>query len=75
VTPEQERILREVHEAVLGTTKSIGLLEQVRDIDRRLMALEGIRSRVSNTLFDRIVTALIASASGWFAAHFGGTRP
>jgi hypothetical protein len=75
VTPEQERILREVHEAVLGTTKSIGLLEQVRDIDRRLMTLETIRTKVSNTVFDRWLTAAIASASGWFAAHFGGTRP
>lgn len=75
MTPEQERILREVHEAVLGTTKSIGLLEQVRDIDKRLMALEGLRARVNNTLLDRVLTAAIASASGWFAAHFGGTRP
>lgn len=75
MTPEQERILREVHEAVLGTTKSIGLLEQVRDIDKRLMALEGIRNKVSNNVFDRVVTAVIASASGWFAAHYTGTRP
>lgn len=75
MTPEQERILREVHEAVLGTTKSIGLLEQVRDIDKRLMVLEGIRSKVSNGVFDRVLTAILASASGWLAAHFGGTRP
>jgi hypothetical protein len=44
-------------------------------IDERLRSIEGLRQGVARGLWERLATAAIAGASGWIAAHFGGTRP
>lgn len=71
----QERMLQELHAAVVGTTSSAGLRERVDRIDERLRAIEGLRAGVTRGFWERMATALLAGASGWVAAHFGGTRP
>ena len=71
----QERMLEELHGAVVGTAHSAGLRERVDRIDERLRAIESLRSGVARGFWERIATAALAGASGWIAAHFGGTRP
>jgi len=38
-------------------------------------AIEALRQGVARGFWERAATAAVAAASGWFAAHFGGTRP
>jgi hypothetical protein len=72
---KQERMLTELHEAIVGTAHGAGLRERVDRIDERVRAIESLRAGVSRGFWERAATAAVAAASGWFAAHFGGTRP
>ena len=71
----QEKMLVELHAAVVGTTREPGLREKVDRLDERVRNIEAIRSGISRGFWERVGTAAVAAASGWFAAHFGGTRP
>ena len=71
----QERMLAELHAAVVGTTREPGLREKVDRLDERVRSIEAVRAGISRGFWERIATAAVAAASGWFAAHFGGTRP
>jgi hypothetical protein len=71
----QERMLAELHAAVVGTTREPGLREKVDRLDERVRNIEAIRAGISRGFWERMGTAAVAAASGWFAAHFGGTRP
>jgi len=72
---KQAKMLEEVHEAVVGSTSSVGLQEQVRTLDSRLTRVEGLVARATNGILDRAWGLLAAAATGWFASHFPGTRP
>jgi len=71
----QERMLEELHAAVVGTAQGAGLRERVDRIDERVRAIEGLRAGVARGFWERAATAAVAAASGWLAAHFGGTKP
>jgi hypothetical protein len=71
----QERMLAELHAAVVGTTTAPGLREKVDRLDERVRSIEAVRSGIARGFWERVGTAAVAAASGWFAAHFGGTRP
>lgn len=71
----QERLLEELHVAVVGNTREQGLLNKVDRLDERVRGLEQVKAGLTRGFWERVGTAVVAAASGWFAAHFGGTRP
>ena len=75
MNPDQERILRELHEAVIGTPQHPGLLELVRDHERRISRIENVSTATVKGVIDRVFQILLAGAAGWISAHFPGTRP
>ena len=75
MNPDQERILRELHDAIIGTPQHPGLLELVRDHERRLARIENISATTARSVLERLFQLIIAGAAGWFSAHFPGTRP
>lgn len=71
----QERLLEELHVAIVGNTKEPGLREKFDRLNERVMGLEAVKANIAKGFWERLATAAVAAASGWFAAHFGGTRP
>lgn len=72
---ELRQDVKEIRAAILGTPTHAGLVELVRDHERRLLAIEGLGRKTVGTIADRLLQAGIAGLAGWFAAHFPGTRP
>lgn len=71
----QERMLEELHDAIIGSVGKPGLMEQVRDIDRRLTRVETIATKGLAQVWERFLTVVASGAAAWIAAHFSGTRP
>lgn len=74
----QEKMLEELHDAILGAYGKPGLAEQVRNLETRLSRVEGLVTAAQRTLWSQFWQAVaIAGAAGgtWIAAHFPGTRP
>lgn len=72
---ELKHDLKDIRKAVLGDVGQPGLVELVRDHERRLAAIEQLGRKVSTSVLERILQAATAGTVGWLAAHFGGTRP
>lgn len=72
---ELKHDLKDIRKAVLGDLGQPGLVELVRDHERRLAAIEQLGRKAAGSVFDRLLQAATAGAMGWLAAHFGGTRP
>lgn len=75
---ELKHDLKDVRRALMGDASQPGLLELVRDHERRLTAIEQLGRSAAGTVADKLLTSLLAAAAGaggWLAAHFTGTRP
>ena len=74
----QEKMLEELHDAILGSVGRPGLAEQVRSLESRLSRVEGLVTAAQTTLWAKFWQALSlvgAAGASWFAANFHGTRP
>ena len=71
----ERTMLRELHDAIIGTAARPGLAEQVRGLDGRVARLEGLVTKAGNTLFDKLFALAAGAAAGYVGSHFPGTRP
>jgi len=74
----QERMLEELHDAILGAVGRPGLAEQVRNLETRLSRVEGLVTAAQTTLWAKFWQALslvAAAGASWIVAHYPGSRP
>lgn len=71
----ERTMLRELHDAIIGSAARPGLAEQVRNLDSRVARLEGLVSKAGATLWDKAAALAAGAVAGYVGSHFPGTRP
>lgn len=72
---ELRRDVKDLRDAILGTPANPGIVELLRDHEKRISRIEAVGLGGVKLLWDRVAGPLLGAAAGYIAAHFPGTRP
>lgn len=69
-----DRLLQELHEAIIGSATKPGVLELIRDHERRISRIEALGSGALKAVWTPILAAITSAVLTFLAAHGIGKR-
>lgn len=81
MTPEQARMLQDIHDAVVGSTEKVGLIAlniaqdvKMSGLEERIKALEVAKATSIRSVLDKLFTTAWAAFMGWLLSSSVGNK-
>lgn len=75
LTRKTDQILSDISEikgAIIGNYKEVGLIGKIDDVDKRLRAIEALKSKVADKVIDFVFKGAGTIAMGYTTLHISG---
>ena len=71
---QSDRLLKELHEAIIGSATKPGVLELIRDHERRIARIETLGANALRAVWAPVWAAISSAILTWLAMHGFGKR-